>query len=264
MDAVQDSARTSDQQPPAPESSTTGPFAEPSASRRASDAGIGGNGADSPPGSRVDDIARRASSIVEQAAGILEEEIAAGIVAARRAEERLLGQKTRDDEARALLQRFRKDAHEVVDLLIDLAGAGINLLGNLARDVVRLRPDLPDPANAERSAGAGTVPVLTVPRVLLPGESGQATLSVDNDGKLPIGPLAFGTAGLFNATGQVIPAASVTFEPAELSVRPGGSALLRVTVDIPADIPAGEYSGLLQSPQLPESRAVLSVHVGQS
>src|SRR5215467_367479 len=64
-----------------------------------------------------------ASNVVFRAAEILEEEIARGIVAAKQIEEKLTdvprlrsGQATKNPQMEDLFVRFRKDAHDIIDL----------------------------------------------------------------------------------------------------------------------------------------------------
>src|SRR5205823_2923222 len=80
----------------------------------------------------VKGLARSVSRIVSQAAAILEDELAAGIGAAKQIEERFLDvaemRSTSPDEVMA---RFRKDAHEVVDIALDLLNVPTRSLGGL-------------------------------------------------------------------------------------------------------------------------------------
>jgi hypothetical protein len=238
--------------------------AEPESADRALDETAGPAGTATPTSNLLDALAKRASSIVEQAASILEEEVAAGIVAARQAEDRYVGAgRLRSAETHQLLQRFRKDAHEVVDLLIDLVGVSANLLGNLARNAINLPGGLPESANAAGSAGAGGIALLTLPRVLKPGETGEVTLSIENDRDRPTAHFGFLTTGLFSAAGHRIPAHHVAFAPEELEVAAQSTGTVAISVQVPDELPPGEYAGLIQTSAMPQARAVLTVHVGQ-
>lgn len=74
-------------------------------------------------------ILENASNIVLKAAHILEAEVARGIVAAKEIEKKIVdpARFTRTEgevdkkSSEELLIRFRKDAHDIVDLLVDLA-----------------------------------------------------------------------------------------------------------------------------------------------
>jgi hypothetical protein len=67
---------------------------------------------------RIKDIGTASSRIVTQAAALLDEEIAAGIVAAKQVQQRFQKERRIDPrDFRDALQRFQRDGHEVVDLI---------------------------------------------------------------------------------------------------------------------------------------------------
>lgn len=67
---------------------------------------------------RFDDISKSTSQIVKDAAALLDEELAAGIVAARQVQERFRKEQRIDPaDFSDALQRFQADAHEVISLL---------------------------------------------------------------------------------------------------------------------------------------------------
>lgn len=208
------------------------------------------------------------SRIVLQAASILEEEIAAGIVAAKKVEARLVDvDKLRGADPQEVMQRFRRDAHEVVDILIDLVNVATNSLSGLAQRVVRISE-----AGVGAAAGAvsgklrpaaGAVPALSVPQPLKPGESVQVPLTLENDGDSTTENFRFLCSDLVNASGDRIAGGYVSFLPEALAIAPRSAATVTVTVSAPSGTPAGVYSGIVQATRLEQLRAVLSVRVEQ-
>ena len=74
----------------------------------------------------IDNLINGTSDVVMKAANILEEEIAAGIVMAKKVEEKFRSknrQNIADNEE--LISRFRRDAHQIVDLFADMIHSGI-------------------------------------------------------------------------------------------------------------------------------------------
>jgi hypothetical protein len=72
---------------------------------------------------RFSGISKAGSQIVRDAAALLDEELAAGIVAARNAQQRFEKERKIDPaDIKVALQRFQGDAHEVVNLLNDQFG----------------------------------------------------------------------------------------------------------------------------------------------
>src|SRR5450432_2749591 len=62
-----------------------------------------------------------AQRVLSSAVNVLEEEIAAGILAAKRIEKKVLNVDDVRNNPENLLNRIRKDTHEVVDLFLDAA-----------------------------------------------------------------------------------------------------------------------------------------------
>jgi hypothetical protein len=69
---------------------------------------------------RFKQISRSSSQIVKDAAVLLDEEIAAGIVAAKQMQQRFQKERRIDPaDFKSLIQKFQSDAHEVVNLFSD-------------------------------------------------------------------------------------------------------------------------------------------------
>jgi len=67
---------------------------------------------------RLKDIGEHTAQIVKEAAAILNEEVAAGVVAARRMQQRFKKERRVDPaDFKEALQKFQSDAHDIVDLL---------------------------------------------------------------------------------------------------------------------------------------------------
>src|SRR5262245_61707688 len=68
-------------------------------------------------GKKFDKLGAAATDVVMQAAGVLEEELAAGIDAAKKAEERFCRErKFHAQDFTAILERFRADGHDLVEM----------------------------------------------------------------------------------------------------------------------------------------------------
>jgi len=205
-------------------------------------------------------FAETTSRVVRQAASILEEEIAAGIVAARQVEESLINVKAlRAGNADSVIHRFRKDAHEVVDILVDLVGTAAQYAEEMSKRAVSFRVS-GNPGRAERQE-AESAPYLKVPGVLKPGQSAQAPMTLENSGSAPTEPMRFVSTDLVSPSGGVIPARQIAFKPAALTIQPGGRGTVVVQLKIPAGAKPGLYSGLVQSSRADRLRAVLAVEV---
>ncbi len=199
------------------------------------------------------------SRIVEQAASILEEEIAAGIVAAKRVEQRFADvDELRNGRSDEVMHRFRRDAHEVVDMLLDVVNLATRSIGELAQGVISVRNDDTQPASSMRPS---VIPALNVPGVASAGQRIEVPLVLENDGDHPTSALEIHCADLISLEGQRIAAACISFAPSPLVIAAHDKQTLTVVVSVPDDIRPGVYSGLLQATNLQQLRAVLSIQI---
>ena len=205
-------------------------------------------------------FAETTSRVVRQAASILEEEIAAGIVAARQVEESLINVKAlRAANADSVIHRFRKDAHEVVDILVDLIGTAAKYAEEMRKRAVSFRVS-GNPGRPERQE-SDSAPYLKVPGVLKSGQSVHVPMTLENSGNAPTEPMRFLSTDLVSPSGGIIPARQIAFKPAALTIQPGGRGTVVVQLKIPAGAKPGLYSGLVQSSRTDRLRAVLAVEV---
>jgi hypothetical protein len=206
-------------------------------------------------------MAGTTSRIVNRAASILEEEIAAGIGVTQNIEQKYVDVgKLRSADSQAVIQRFRKDAHDVVDVLIDLVNVATNALGGLSDRAVSIGLGQPRKP-AERGAG-GAIPSLAVPTVVKPGEAVEIPMTLENESDKPTEAFYFHSSDLVNTSGERISAQQISFSPERLVIEPRNTTTVTVIVRVPDDVSPGVYSGLLQAARMDQLRAVLSIQIG--
>jgi len=205
--------------------------------------------------------------IVLKAASILEEELAHGLGAARRIEQRFLDvQHLRTQPPDALLSKFRRDAHDAVDILIDVIASTATTVASQAGHIVKVTANRVGSATARRSAnpspsGEMQMPAVIVPGVVSAGEVAEVPLTLENESSYSTAEFTLHSSELVAGEGGRIPADSVTFSPATLSVGPHASGRVMARVRIPEGTPGGLYEGLLRATQLQSLRAMLQVRV---
>jgi hypothetical protein len=86
-------------------------------------------------------------------------------------------------------------------------------------------------------------------------------MTVENDGATSTGRFRFLCSDLIDADGHRIPPDAVRFKPATLSLTPGSTTQMTVTVTPPEGTPPGSYSGMLQATKLTRLKAILSFDV---
>lgn len=206
-------------------------------------------------------LAGSTSRIVSKAASILEEEIATGIRVTQDIEKKYVDvDQVRSRDAAGVMQRFRKDAHDVVDILIDLVNVASNAVTGLTERGVSI--GIGDkPQKPEKKEAGSVIPSLTFPSAVKPGEAVEIPMSLENESDQPTDTFYFHSSDLVNTTGERISADRISFVPERLKIEPRSAATVTVTVRVPEETPPGIYSGLLQATQLKQLRAVLSIQV---
>jgi hypothetical protein len=206
--------------------------------------------------------------IVQKAASILEEEVALGIGAAKRIEQRFLDVAAlRAQPADAVMSRFRCDAHEAVDIILDIVTAAATTLGDRAGRFINVTAGHATSTTSSRQPSAPEESGMRLATVRIkgkvkPGGVGELTMSLENESDQTTAEFTLHAAELVSASGARIPSDHVSFVPATLSVGPRSSGQVGVKVKIPVKAPPGVYEGLIRATQLDALRALLSIEVG--
>ncbi len=213
-------------------------------------------------------------TIVLKAASIIEEEVAMGIGAVKRIEQRFLDvEALRAQHPDHVMSRFRKDAHEAVDIILDIVTAAATTVGERAGKMVNVTASHLMQGNggtARRAssdsgasdAGATRLPTVRMPGTVAPGKDAELMMSLENESDSTTAEFTLHSSELVSASGARIPASAVMFEPATLAVGPRAAGSVAVRVRVPSDAKPGSYEGLLRATQLDGLRAMLAVNVG--
>jgi hypothetical protein len=212
--------------------------------------------------------AASAARLVQRAGSILEEELSVGITALDRLENRFVDvDRMRDPETHELLNRFRTDAHQIVDLVLDIVGTSFDTVGRIADGGVSIGVPLgrtADDKAARRPASGGStgsVSVLDASETVAAGETARLSMSVNNSADSATEPFSLVASDLVSNEGARIPSDSVTFEPLSVTIPANASERVEIVVAVPADVAPGTYAGLVQATNLGPVRAVLTLAV---
>jgi hypothetical protein len=207
----------------------------------------------------------RTPTIVLKAASILEEELAHGLGAARRIEQRFIDvEHLRMQPPDALLSKFRRDAHDAVDILVDVIASTATSVTERAGHIVNVTATRMSSARRSRegsSPGEMQLPAVMVPGFVSAGEVAEVALSLENESSYSTAEFTLHSSELVTGEGARIPAESVTFSPATLSVGPHATGSVMARVRVPEGTPEGLYEGLVRASQLQSLRAMLRVQV---
>ena len=212
-------------------------------------------------------LADEGPPLVLKAASILEEEIAMGIGAVKRIEQRFLDvDALRAQNPDHVMARFRRDAHEAVDIIVDLVAAAAVAVTERAGRVVNVTASrmasMAGPPPSAHSGGAElALPVVHAPDTVAPGASTEVTIALENSGSRALAEFTLHCSELIESAGRRIPAHAVAFDPVTLSLGPRELGHVRARVTVPADAAAGRYEALLRAAQFDRPLAILSIRV---
>jgi len=199
---------------------------------------------------------RTTSEVVEKAAMILEEEVAAGVIAAKQLENKFINSgKIRAEKDEVVMHRFRNDAHEVIDIMMDaltvVTKFGRKLSGNFISII--------EPGKGG-SEGAG-IPALEMPEPIKAGGKSEVVMTLQNNGESDTESFTISVTDLISSSGNKISSANVSTDPQEIKIKASEKMDVKVIVKVPAKTSPGSYSGLLQASNLNNFKAVLVVNV---
>lgn len=204
-------------------------------------------------------VAKSTSKVVEQAASILEEEIAAGIVTARKVEDKLFDTKEiRSENKQALFSRFRTDAHEVVDIVMDLVSVAAKYGTKLTKRMITIAGPLRE---KEEDEFPSDIPRLEMPQPLKPGSSTEVPMILENKSEEMTDVFSMFSTDLISNQGKRIGATNIVFTPQTIKIGPLQKKEVVVKVTVPKGASAGTYSGLVQAANMDQLRAILILNV---
>jgi hypothetical protein len=196
---------------------------------------------------------------VQKAASILEEEIAIGILAAKEIEQKFVDVPgIRSAAPEEVVVRFRKDAHEIVDILMDLVALGTKSVATLTESLVRLEPK---DQSIKSAAGSSGIPTLVVPGVVAPGQLASISMSLENAADKETEEIELHASDLVSAEGHRIESGLVQFSPKDLTLGSNSTQQVSISITVPEATPEGAYAGLIQATRMDHLRAVLVIHV---
>jgi hypothetical protein len=215
---------------PMPAQSSAAPFAQGSAAQSNSVTATSGA------------VGEQAVSVVSQAASILDEEMARGVLAARSAGP--TASYGRSDTSNPVLRQM----HEFVE---NLAGLWPTLPGAPPQRLASYQP-----AASEADALAEVRPSATVK----PGQRATISMTLRNSESRGVRLVPTATDLLGSRAGRIA-CSLLEFSPSELNLEPQEQRDLAIATTVPADAAPGCYSGLLVVRGLDYLRALITIEV---
>jgi hypothetical protein len=201
-------------------------------------------------------FAKTTSEVVEKAAMILEEEVAAGVIAAKHLENQFIdSKKIRAEKDEVVMQRFRDDAHEVIDIMMD----ALTVVTKFGKKISKNFISVVEPGS--KSTENADIPTLEMPEPIKAGEQSEVVMTLQNNSEADTELFTIVTTDLVSAAGKKIISANISLDPKEVKIKASQKMNIKVIVKVPAKTSPGTYSGLLQASNLNNFKAIIVVNV---
>lgn len=217
----------------------------------------------------TDQVVNKAQRIVNSAVNVLEEEIAAGILAAKKIEKKLIDVDGLREDPDALMNRIRRDSHEVLDLFID---AFASLTGQMNSVVEALKKETEEQAEkngktpekkqqSKTSKSTPSIITLEPDAPIKPGETVTLVLSLLEDQLGTPKKIELRKADLIGPGNQIIYKRAIKIEPKSLSLKSKEEKEVTITLNLPKNSEPGCYNALLTDKNDPLVRVLIALEV---
>ena len=198
------------------------------------------------------------TKVVQQAASILESELSTAVKMAHETENKFPQvERFRTEPPDEIVQRFRRDAHEVIDIFIDVLGVTLKSMPSMAQLAPQEVPVIVKPVEIK----ADIRPVVSAAKAVKAGEKAEIELSFENSLGVPTGEFTLYCTDLISSSGERLPGSTVTITPKTLKIAPRMTEKIVLTIDVPKKVVPGTYSGLVIASNMPQLRSEITVTV---
>lgn len=206
-------------------------------------------------GIKNDEILTSAQKVINSAVNVLEEEIAAGILAAKKIENKVLDVDNIRSDPDDLMNRIRRDTHEAVDLFLDALTAITKQVNNLAS------PEKKEKATDFKNENKKpAVVVLETLEPLKPGSSEIFMFSLMEDTAAPA-RINFQKTHLFGPNNNNISSKAMKIIPATFTLKPKEEKEISIKLTVPQNAQPGIYNGFVTDMDNAILKVILNVEV---
>lgn len=199
-----------------------------------------------------------AQKVINSAVNVLEEEIAAGILAAKRIEKKMINVDEVRDDSQNLMNRIRKDTHEALDIFLDALAALSKQVG-LLTDSVSKETEKKTTAASPRSSDF--IQIIEYDKPVSAGSEIKFSFLLSDDAiKQPV-KLDLQKADFSGPENQKVPSKSVNIHPSPIVLNPGEEKEIEIMVKLPKICLPGHYNSILTVNQMPAVKVILSFEV---
>lgn len=206
-------------------------------------------------------IVNNAQKIVSSAIHVLEEEIAAGILAAKKFENKLIDVEEVRSNQDELMNRIRRDTHEAVDLFLDAFSALTQQLNSYVDKTKNSETKNKD--TAAKPENSHNEPISTLfleaEKIAKPGETIQFQLLISDD-EQPTQLSLQKSTFISNSDARIDPR-NISIQPSNINIKPKEKAEIAITVKIPKTATRGIYHASFTDKYNPKVLIVLSLQI---
>lgn len=205
-----------------------------------------------------EEVLSGAQKVINSAVNVLEEEIAAGILAAKKIEKKILNV----DEIRSnpddLMNRIRRDTHEAVDLFLDALSAISKQVNNLTTSVEK-ETNSKNQTNSETKK-ENTVILLETETPLNPGESEVFKFTLFEDSE-KLTKIKFQKSHLLGPSNKIINSRALKIVPSKLTLKSKEEVEVSIQLKLPKNSLPGNYNAFISDSNGNTINVLLKVEV---
>jgi len=203
-----------------------------------------------------------AQRVLSSAVNVLEEEIAAGILAAKKIEKKVIDVEDIRDNPEDLMNRIRRDTHEAVDLFMDAFTAISKQLGFLSTTIAK------ETGNTKKTGPAvpekkqeNIVPVIEGEEPLTAGQTTILYMSLADDKATQPIRIQLQKTDFAGPGKQKIDARCIQLKPSSFILKPGEEKEVAIQIKLPKNCSPGHYSALITDAENPMIKTVVVIRV---
>ena len=202
-----------------------------------------------------------AQRVLSAAVNVLETEIAAGILAAKKIEKKVINVDDVRSNSGNLLNRIRKDTHEVVDLFLDGFIALSSQLKVLSDNVAQQTNDIRFTEAPDEKKQNNSVTILQPDEAVKPGETVVLYMNLSDDESVAPVKIQLQKNDLAGPFKEKILLRNISIRPVTVVLQPGENKEVVIRINIPAACKPGHYTSLFTDLKNPLIKAIINIEV---
>lgn len=205
---------------------------------------------------KKEEILSSAQKVISSAVNVLEEEIAAGILAAKKIEKKVLNLEEINQDPDDLMNRIRRDTHEAVDLFLDAITALTKHINKLTVQESHTKGE----EGCNKIKTEPTLLMLAPDKTLKAGETEVLTFSLLEDSAEDV-DISFQKTSLFGPNGKNISATAIKVDPLYLTLKPKEKQDVIVRITLPKHAEPGNYYSIISDKENTLVKVILNLEV---